>query len=83
MIEAGFVDVVERVLRCPGSAWPEDRTNKEIGRIMGVNCAEGLEPVALKVMKNGLGLPLEYVRMVIDTAAKDCQRKDIRYFWPL
>lgn len=51
---AGFVDVVEKKYKVPVGRWMEDRRWKEIGTWNLLYLTEGLEGMALYILKNVL-----------------------------
>jgi hypothetical protein len=50
--EAGFVDVVETKYKVPVGGWMEDKKWKEVGRWNLFYLQEGLEGMALFILKN-------------------------------
>ncbi|ORY70509.1 S-adenosyl-L-methionine-dependent methyltransferase, partial [Pseudomassariella vexata] len=62
LIEAGFVDVVEKQFCCPINPWPVDRKQKRIGQFTHTSPNHLVEAVSLKVLQQGLHMDLDTVR---------------------
>ncbi len=61
----GFVNVQEKVITWPGSAWSEEPVKKEIGRLMKPNVTKSLDGVSTRLFTKELGWEKEEVEAMI------------------
>ena len=54
MIDAGFIDVEEHILKLPVGIWPKNKRLKNIGMFEMVNMDEGLESLSLMLFTRAL-----------------------------
>jgi len=47
LVAAGYVDIVESVIRAPYNTWPRDQHQKDIGRWFNLGMLEGVEALSL------------------------------------
>ncbi|KAF1840194.1 S-adenosyl-L-methionine-dependent methyltransferase [Cucurbitaria berberidis CBS 394.84] len=85
MIDAGFVDVQEKVVKVPIGPWPKDPRMKEIGRYQRENMTMGIEPYTLGFFGKVLGWSEAECRVLIAKVIDDVRNKDyhlyIRYYF--
>ncbi|RPB03580.1 S-adenosyl-L-methionine-dependent methyltransferase [Choiromyces venosus 120613-1] len=67
MIDAGFVNVEEKILRLPVGPWPKDPLLKEIGRFNMLSGMQGLDGFTLALFTRVLGWSAEDVMKFIQT----------------
>ncbi|KAI8938498.1 hypothetical protein NX059_004388 [Plenodomus lindquistii] len=71
MIDAGFVDVHEKVVKIPVGPWPKDPKMKEIGRYQREHVAMGVEPYTLGFIGKVLGWSEAECRVLIAKVVSD------------
>lgn len=82
MEEAGFVDIEETRVKIPLGPWERDTLGKEIGRYNMINFMEGLEGYCLALFTRVLGMGVEEVRQLLESAKRDGRNRKLRiYFW--
>ncbi|KAJ6259008.1 hypothetical protein Dda_5904 [Drechslerella dactyloides] len=69
--EAGFVDIVEDVVKCPLGNWPADRGQKENGRYLRTSLSEGLQALSLAVFTRVLNWKPDEVEALIALCRND------------
>ena len=74
---AGFVDIVETVIRAPYNAWHSDSHLKDIGRWYNLGMTEGLEALSLGPLTRVYHWSPEVVRGLIPGVAKEISSKRI------
>jgi len=83
--DAGFVDIVETVLKWPNNSWPKDKKHKEIGQWNNMNMDhfKGLEAISMAALTRVLGWSLEEVTVFLAKVRKDLGNKAIHAYWPV
>ncbi|KAK2735300.1 hypothetical protein FQN57_001195 [Myotisia sp. PD_48] len=71
MIEAGFVDVVEEVIKVPFNKWPKDPHLKQIGRYQASHMAELLESWSMALFTRVLGWTTEELDVLFVAVKND------------
>lgn len=61
LVQAGFVDINEVVIRACHNSWPEDRNEKETGRWFNLGLSKGLVALSCAAMVRMLGMSKEEV----------------------
>jgi hypothetical protein len=74
---AGFVDIVETIIRAPYNAWPSDPHLKDVGRWYNLGMMEGLEALSLGPLTRVYRWSPEVVRGLIPGVAKEICSKRI------
>jgi trans-aconitate methyltransferase len=76
LTNAGFVDIEEEVIRLPLNEWPEDESQKFIGRWYNLGLIQALEALTLGPLSRSYEWPLENIRQLL-TAVKPhiCSRR--------
>jgi hypothetical protein len=70
MIDAGFIDVEEHILKLPVGTWPRDKRLKKVGLFESVNLQEGLEGLTMMVFTRALGWSPERVQVFLAEVRK-------------
>ncbi|KAK3381141.1 methyltransferase domain-containing protein [Podospora didyma] len=65
LIDAGFVNVEEKIWKVPIGAWPKDRTMKTIGIYNRSLIMDGLHSVGIKPITKGLGWSEQEVELLL------------------
>ncbi|KAF3918472.1 hypothetical protein ABW21_db0203964 [Orbilia brochopaga] len=73
--DAGFVDVVEDVVKCPLGNWPADRGQKENGRYLRTSLSEGLQALSLAVFTRVLQWKPDEVEALIALCRNDLNNR--------
>ncbi|KAH7184942.1 S-adenosyl-L-methionine-dependent methyltransferase [Fusarium flagelliforme] len=83
--DAGFVNIVETVLKWPNNSWPKDKKHKEVGQWNNLNMDhfKGLEAISMAVLTRVLGWSLEEVTVFLAKVRKDLGNKAIHAYWPV
>ncbi|KAH7377705.1 S-adenosyl-L-methionine-dependent methyltransferase [Pyrenochaeta sp. MPI-SDFR-AT-0127] len=85
MIDAGFVDVQEKVVKVPVGPWPKDPRMKEIGRYQREHMSMGIEPYTLGFIGKVLGWSEAECRVLIAKVTNDVRNRAfhmyIRFFF--
>ncbi|KAI9785929.1 MAG: Secondary metabolism regulator lae1 [Geoglossum umbratile] len=77
---AGFVDIVEVVIRAPYNDWPADQHSKDVGRWFNLGMTEGLEALSLGPLTRVYHWSPEVVRGLIPNIAKEMRSKRIHAY---
>jgi hypothetical protein len=63
--ERGFVDLFERVIKCPIGGWPADHRQRVIGKLQQQILIEGLGSITARTFTKGLGWTKLQVEMLL------------------
>ncbi|KAL2004086.1 hypothetical protein VTN02DRAFT_306 [Thermoascus thermophilus] len=74
--DAGFTNISEEVFKMPIGTWPKDRRLKEIGALMTLDIAEGVEGFTLVPFIEVLGWCKEDLARLNEKVRKDLRRRD-------
>jgi len=80
MVDAGFVDVHEKVVKVPVGPWPKDPKMKEIGRYQREHMAMGIEPYTLGFIGKVLGWSEAECRILIAKVVSDVRNRAIHMY---
>lgn len=83
MLEAGFVDVVEKIVAIPGGAWPVNPKQKKLGRFLNVDWNDVVDGFSMKTLGVGLNMSAEEVKTVTTLVHEDLRNPNIRWFTPV
>lgn len=83
MIDAGFVDVEEHILKLPVGPWPKNKRLKNIGLFEMVNMDEGLEGLTIMLFTRALKWTQEEVQLFLTQVRKDAKDKSIHSYYHL
>lgn len=78
MLEAGFVDVVEKPILLPLNAWPQDRQDKLLGNWCTLDIMKFLDGTT-KLLVAG-GMSVEEVPAFLDQVRADVTNRDMRVY---
>lgn len=81
LLNAGFVDVDDKVVWCPGSPWPADPRHKEIGWFMMENVL-GMIDAHGKFLESA-GLSPAEIEQLCSEARRDARNLGIHWFVPV
>ncbi|KAK1767358.1 S-adenosyl-L-methionine-dependent methyltransferase [Phialemonium atrogriseum] len=81
MIDAGFVDVVERKFALPGNPWAKGRREKVLGTMQMTNILDGLHGISIGLFTKVHGMSVEEVELLLDDVRKDLRNKDIHFYY--
>lgn len=71
MMDAGYIDVHERVLKIPTSPWPRDTRLKRIGGFELMNVLEGAQGALLRGYTSSLGKTREELEVLLARMRKE------------
>jgi hypothetical protein len=80
--QAGFVDVDEVRIDCPGNGWPDDPRLRRMGRYLEADAAEGAQGMSLKLLSRGLGMSVDDINVLVGQVKEDLHNTDIHILWP-
>lgn len=83
MLEAGFVDVVEKKTKMWGNPWKKTNEDKTSGTYTAASLGQVIRAMSVKLLHQGLGLPIEQVNDLATKAKADVENTDIHYYLPL
>jgi len=83
LIDAGFVNVVQREYKMPINTWPKDEQYKTIGAWCLENFLSGLEAMSLMLLTNVLGWSVEDVQLLLVGVRKDFKNRQIHAYFPV
>ncbi|KAI0130469.1 S-adenosyl-L-methionine-dependent methyltransferase [Xylariales sp. AK1849] len=81
LMEAGFVNVTERIIQVPGNTWPGDLRLKSMGQWTLADALQGIEGVSLKILQNGIHMSLKDIQTLVTQVKKDINDKKHRFYW--
>ncbi|KAF5022678.1 hypothetical protein F66182_5226 [Fusarium sp. NRRL 66182] len=74
-IEAGFVDVTEKVYKLPINGWPKNRRLKKFGRLWHANVADGLQAFSYGLLHRVKGWTKEQIEVnLVDVRKALCDQ---------
>ncbi|TVY15125.1 Secondary metabolism regulator LAE1, partial [Lachnellula arida] len=73
MTAAGFVDVVEKHIKMPTSAWPKEKRLKLIGAFEMHNMVKGVSAMSLRMFNKAYGWSQEQIEMFLTQVRRDAQ----------
>ncbi|KAH3920380.1 hypothetical protein HBI56_069300 [Parastagonospora nodorum] len=80
MLDAGFVDVQEKVVKVPIGPWPKDAKMKEIGRYQREHVLLGIEPYTLGFIGKVLGWSEAECRILIAKVANEVRNRALHMY---
>lgn len=83
MLEAGFVDVQEHILKLPVGPWATNRKLKTIGRFEMINMDEGLGSLSLMLFTRALKWSVDEVELFLMNVRKDVKDRRIHSYYHL
>ncbi|KAJ3455182.1 hypothetical protein MRS44_013782 [Fusarium solani] len=70
-IEAGFVDIHEKIYKIPINGWPKDRRLKRFGELWHANVVEGLQALSYGLLHRVKGMTKEEIEVNLVDVRKD------------
>jgi len=83
MLEAGFVDVQEHILKLPVGPWATNTKLKTIGRFEMINMDEGLGSLSLMLFTRALKWSVDEVELFLMNVRKDVKDRRIHSYYHL
>lgn len=83
MVDAGFVNVQEKLYKWPINPWPKDVRYKEIGMWSEQNFCGGLYGLSVALLTRGLGWTPEEVEVFLVGVRNDLRNRQIHAYWPM
>ena len=83
MLDAGFIDVEEHILKLPVGLWPKDKRLKNIGLFEMVNMIEGLGSLSMMLFTRALKWSPEEVELFLMDVRKDVKDSKIHSYYNL
>lgn len=81
MVEAGFVDVVERKFALPGNSWAKGEDQKMLGTMQLENILQGLHAFSIGLFTKMLGMGAEEVELMLVDVRKDLRNTKIHFYY--
>ncbi|KAH6614685.1 S-adenosyl-L-methionine-dependent methyltransferase [Chaetomium sp. MPI-SDFR-AT-0129] len=83
MLDAGFINVQERLYKWPINAWPKDAKYKEIGMWSEHNFCGGMYGLTVALFTRALGWTAEQVEVFLVEVRKDLRNRQMHAWWPI
>lgn len=83
MLEAGFVDVEEHILKLPVGPWPKDERLKKVGLFEMVNMIEGVEGLSMMAFTRALDWSPERVHLFLADVRKQARDRSVHSYYYL
>ncbi|KAK3985306.1 Phosphoethanolamine N-methyltransferase 1 [Cladorrhinum sp. PSN332] len=83
MIEAGFVNVQEKLYKWPTNSWAKDKKFKEIGMWTEENFCGGIYGLSVALFTRALGWSTEELEVFLVDVRKDLRNRSIHAYWPM
>jgi hypothetical protein len=81
MVQAGFVDVVERKFALPGNPWAKGEREKMLGLMQMTNIMDGLHGLSMRMFMGVLGWGAEEVEAFLGDVKRDLQDRNIHFYY--
>lgn len=82
LIEAGFVDVVENVIKVPQGPWPKDKRLKKIGAFENYSLSMGLEAYLMRGYTSVMGGDPNQLQLIVAQTRKELADPTLHsYVW--
>lgn len=81
MIQAGFVDVVERKFALPGNPWAKGEREKAVGLMQMTNILDGIHGMTINIFTKALGWTIEEVEVFLVDVRKDLKDTKIHFYY--
>lgn len=81
MLDAGFVDVVERKFALPGNPWAKGEDQKMLGMMQMENILDGLHGFSIGLFTKMLGMAAEEVELMLMEVRKDLRNTKIHFYY--
>ncbi|KAK3936976.1 Phosphoethanolamine N-methyltransferase 1 [Diplogelasinospora grovesii] len=83
LLDAGFINVQEKVYKWPQTGWAKDRKYKEIGMWSEQNFVGGLYGLSVALFTRGLGWTADELEVFLVDVRKDLKNRFIHGYWPI
>ncbi|GAB1317164.1 Methyltransferase [Madurella fahalii] len=83
MIDAGFVNVQEKLYKWPINSWPKDPKYKEIGMWTEQNFCGGIYGLSVALFTRALGWSAQELEVFLVNVRKDLRDRQIHAYWPI
>lgn len=83
MIEAGLVNVTEKVFKWPSNTWPKDPKYKELGAWNLINFDEGLEAMTMALFTRVLGWSMADYTVFAARIRNDMRNRKMHTYWAM
>lgn len=80
MIEAGFTDVEEKVIKVPLGGWSPNKELKELGQWSGAMFYENLEGLTCRLLEKGLDYTHDQVLALVDGVREEQRTQSIHAY---
>lgn len=80
MVDAGFVNVQEKIVHIPHNSWPVDKKKKEIGIYQMYNLIDAIPSYGLAALTRILGMPRVEAEVLLAAAKTDCQNPENKFY---
>jgi hypothetical protein len=81
MIDAGFVDVVERKFALPGNPWAKGKEEKILGTMQMTNILDGIHGISIGLFTKVHGMTVEEVELLLKDVRRDLQDRNIHFYY--
>ncbi|KUI61570.1 Demethylmenaquinone methyltransferase [Cytospora mali] len=81
MLDAGFVDVVERKFALPGNPWAKGDDQKMLGMMQMENILDGLHGMSIGLFTKMLGMSAEEVELFLVDVRRDMKNTKIHFYY--
>ncbi|KAF3763177.1 hypothetical protein M406DRAFT_340819 [Cryphonectria parasitica EP155] len=81
MIDAGFVDVVEKKFALPGNPWAKGEDQKMLGSMQMENILDGIHGMSIGLFTKVLGMSVEEVELMLVDVRKDLRNTKIHFYY--
>lgn len=81
LLDAGFVDVVERKFALPGNPWAKGEDQKMMGTMQMENILNGLHGFSIGLFTKMLGMSVEEVEVMLVDVRKDLRNTKIHFYY--
>lgn len=82
MEAAGFVDVVQCILKLPIGPWPKDKNLKKVGTFELVNMVDGIEGLSIRLFSKALGMTFQEIQLHLIEVRKEAKNSKIHSYYP-
>ncbi|KAK8075061.1 S-adenosyl-L-methionine-dependent methyltransferase [Apiospora hydei] len=82
LTEAGFIDVVEKLVLCPINPWPLNPEDRVLGKYAQRSAWDAMEAATLKVFPHA-GMTAEQTKELLGEARKELMDENWRAYYPM
>ncbi|KAK6070845.1 methyltransferase domain-containing protein [Seiridium cupressi] len=81
--DVGFIDIKETIIQVPGNPWPDDADLKDVGKWALADTNQGIEGLSLRILANGLGMPVSEILQLVAQVKTDMSDTRHRFYWTM